>query len=188
MNDYPKSLGNEGVRRERVQLLKSKHILPLVRFVNEIRKERRVTTEVPNFDPLDGGIFAKLMFVLEAPGAKAVQSGFVSRNNPDETARNFFEINKTVGIPRNKTITWNIVPWYIGSGKKIRAANQKDIKYGLTYLHRLLALLPRLKIIVLIGKKAQKIQHELQTNHRDIAILTCPHPIAFAYDAYKEVK
>ena len=72
--------------------------------------------KIPQFDPLDGGIDAECLFLLEAPGPKAVNSGFVSRNNPDETAKNFFELNVGAGLERSKTITWNVVPWYVGSG------------------------------------------------------------------------
>ena len=40
---------------------------------------------IPHFDPLDGGSNAQVLFLMEAPGPKASASGFVSRNNPDET-------------------------------------------------------------------------------------------------------
>ncbi len=79
---------------------------------------KSLKTPVPHFDPLDGGINARVLFLLEAPGAKAVASGFVSRNNPDETARNFFDLNMAAGIARRDTVCWNVVPWYIGTGTK----------------------------------------------------------------------
>ena len=120
--DYPKSLGDPNERERRRTLLREKHIAPLTDFVDQIRKEQNKKDEVPYFDPLDGGINAQCLFVLEAPGPKTKVSGFISRNNPDETAKNSFEFHKEAGIPREKTILWNIVPWYIGSGKKIRAA------------------------------------------------------------------
>ncbi|MGH7717468.1 MAG: hypothetical protein ACREON_01305 [Gemmatimonadaceae bacterium] len=59
---------------------------------------------VPDFDPWDGGTDAEVLYLLEAPGGKAVESGFISRNNPDETARNFFELNRAAGIPRQRTV------------------------------------------------------------------------------------
>ncbi|MBU1075451.1 uracil-DNA glycosylase [Patescibacteria group bacterium] len=180
MDDYPKSLGNENIRKKRTKLLKLKHFLPLTIFVNEIRKEQGVTKKIPYFDSFDGGVFAECLFVLEAPGSKAVRSGFVSRNNPDETAKNFFEMNNIAGIERDKTIIWNIIPWYIGSGNKIRPAKQNDINKGIPYLTRLLPLLPHLRVIVLVGRKAQKIhaklQAELNGNYKNITILTCFHP------------
>lgn len=83
---------------------------------------------IPDFDPWDGGVHAQVLFLLEAPGSKAVDSGFVSRNNPDETAKNFFELNRDAGIPRELTVIWNVVPWYIGDGARIRAAKSQETR------------------------------------------------------------
>jgi len=53
-----------------------------------------------------------------------MSSGFISRDNPDPSARNFRALLAGAGIPREKTVLWNIVPWYIGSGVKIRPATK----------------------------------------------------------------
>ena len=76
----------------------------------------------------------KFYTLLEAPGPKAVLSGFVSRNNPDGSAKNFFEFNAQAKIPRKLTVTWNVVPWYIGDGKRIRSANRADLQNGILEL------------------------------------------------------
>lgn len=175
MNDRPKSLGNKEDREKRMQMLTQEHIKPLAHFVHSIRKKRGIEEKIPYFDPLDGGIHAKCLFVLEAPGPKAVKSGFVSRNNPDESAKNFLELNERAGIPRKETITWNIVPWYIGSEGKIRPANPKDIEEGFGYLLQLIALLQELKVIVLVGRKAQGIRERLRQKWTR-CILECYHP------------
>lgn len=175
MEDRPKSLRVEAERTARKQMLDQEHISPLTNFVEEIRqKEGMKDEDVPYFDPLDGGIEAQCLFVLEAPGPKTKESGFVSRNNNDETAKNFLEVNEAAGIPREKTVTWNIVPWYIGTGAKIRPANPEDIGKGLPYLFRLIDLLPNLRMIVLVGKKAQRIEKELKTRY-NIRISRCYH-------------
>jgi len=175
MEDRPKSLKNEAERVARRQLLKQEHILPLTCLVDEIKQDQP-HKKTPYFDPLDGGIEAQCLFVLEAPGPKAVESGFVSRNNNDETAKNFFKINEGAGIPRTKTITWNIVPWYLGKDGKIQAAKSSDIEAGLPYLFRLRELLPKLRVIVLVGRKAQKVEQELRTRFTDIEVFKCYHP------------
>jgi len=175
MKDYPKSLKDEAERLARKQLLNQEHVAPLTRFVEEIiRQHPKKST--PYFDPFDGGTRAQCLFVLEAPGPNAVESGFISRNNNDESAKNFFEINMEAGIPREKTIIWNIVPWYIGTGKKIRPATTNDINMGLPYLHSLIDLLPNLQIVVFIGKKAQRVKKELKSRYTDIRIFECYHP------------
>lgn len=154
--DEPKSLGKAKIRVARFSLLQEEHIYPLTRFVEDLRNEKGLENEVPYFDPLDGGIRAKVLFTLEAPGPKAVSSGFISRNNPDESAKNMYNLLYEARFERNETVLWNIVPWYLGTGRKIRPAKNKDIYEGLIYFERLLKLLPSLRAIVLVGKKASK--------------------------------
>src|ERR1700683_3159077 len=89
--DSAKCLGDDSQRDVRLALLRGDKMCRLTEFVEQLRTERE-GDRVPNFDPLDGGIRAKCLFLLEAPGPKAVASGFVSRNNPDETAKNWFEL------------------------------------------------------------------------------------------------
>ncbi len=186
VSDCPKSLRDPSIRKQRVSMLSENHIIPLVQFVSRMREERGVGDDIPHFDPADGGVSSQCLFVLEAPGPKAVKSGFVSRNNPDETARNFFELNASAGIPRKKTITWNIVPWFIGEHGKIRAAKKADIDEGLPYLHQLIELLPQLKTIVLVGRKAQRISSVLRTQYDKINIISCYHPSPMFVNRDKE--
>jgi uracil-DNA glycosylase len=174
--DRAKSLADPAERKRRRALLRKKHIAPLTNFVKQIRKKEDKENKIPYFDPLDGGINAKCLFVLEAPGQQAKDIDFISRNNPDETARNFFEFNREAGIRRKKTVTWNIVPWYLGTGKKIRAAKKSDIDKGLPYLYRLIDLLPKLRVIVLVGRKAKSIEKELEIKYSKYAIWHCHHP------------
>jgi uracil-DNA glycosylase len=175
MEDRPKSLKHKAEQLARKRLLNQEHITPLTCFVDEVA-QKHPDKDIPYFDPLDGGIRAQCLFVLEAPGPKAVESGFVSRNNNDESAKNFFEINVEAGIPRKKTITWNIVPWYIGTGKKLRKANIDDINQGLPYLHSIIDLLPDLKIVVLVGGNARRVKKELKSRYAGIKIFECYHP------------
>ena len=174
--DKPKSLCNPIAIQSRLARKFEPHISPLTAFVETIRKETGLTREIPYFDPLDGGINAKCLFLFEAPGPRAVYSGFISRNNPDESAKNFFELNRQADLPREITISWNIVPWYIGSGTKIRPANKYDIDEGRRYLLNLLSLLQNLQIIVLGGKKAQKAEALITANYPEITIVKMPHP------------
>jgi uracil-DNA glycosylase len=174
--DKPKSLRDPQERRSRLVRLGDPHISSLTHFVEKIRKETAFKREIPYFDPLDGGIYAQCLFLFEAPGPGAVDSGFISRDNPDETAKNFFELNQRAGLPRELTISWNVVPWYIGTGSKIRPATQVDIYSGKEYLFLLLSLLPQLKIIVLSGRKAQKVEPFIKECCSSITLLKMPHP------------
>ena len=175
-SDSPKMLRSEPAIEERRHALMQPKIAPLAAFVAALRTEMGLSREIPDFDPWDGGVDAELLYLLEAPGAKAVQSGFISRNNPDETAKNFFEINIEAGIPRERTVTWNIVPWYIGIETRIRAANKLDAEAGIASLGRLLRLLPKLKATVLVGKKALYAECAIRTFRPELRIFRSPHP------------
>ncbi|MES2102450.1 MAG: uracil-DNA glycosylase [Pseudomonadota bacterium] len=174
--DVPKLLGNSDARSERASQLLDPHIVPLTAFVEELRTLRGATERIPNFDPWDGGVEAEILFLLEAPGRKAVESCFVSRNNPDETAKNFFELNAEAGIPRKRTVVWNIVPWYIGSGTKIRPARRVDIDDGIQSLGYLLKLLPKLQAVVLVGRKAEHAGEDIVRINSRLYVHRSPHP------------
>lgn len=64
-------------------------ISPLGLIVELIRSEKQFSREVPGFDPQNGNETARFLFVLEAPGPKAVASGFIALDNADQTAKNF---------------------------------------------------------------------------------------------------
>ena len=172
--DAPKLLASVEAREERRSRLSEVHMVPLTRFVERLR-ERHLDRAIPDFDPWDGGVSADVLFLLEAPGARAIQSGFVSRNNPDETAKNFFEINRAIGLDRRRTVIWNIVPWYVGTGTRIRPVVASDIAAALPALQELLALLPALRAVMLVGKKAQRAERLLDLAN-ETRVCRCPHP------------
>lgn len=174
ITDRPKLLGDPTAVAARLLQLHEPHIAPLTRFVETLRKEAGPNAAVPYFDPWDGGVEAEVLMLFEAPGPKAVKSGFISRNNPDETAKNFFELSMEAGLERKVTVLWNAVPWYIGSGTKIRAATTTDLASGLRPLPQLLRLLPKVQTIVLVGKKAEKAS--IQLSAVKYKLYSCPHP------------
>ena len=105
----PYALSFEAERERRAAMLEQSHIKPLIKYLADV-KARHPEKELPYFDPCDGGIGAKTLFLLEAPGPKAVGSTFISRNNPDPTARNLCELLLEANIARADTLIWNIVP------------------------------------------------------------------------------
>lgn len=174
--DSPKSLASQEVRAQKLAALSCPYMQPLRAFVELLRQSRGPDHQIPDFDPDDGGIDADCLYLLEAPGPKAVSSGFISRNNPDETAKNFFLLNAEAGIDRRRTVVWNIVPWYVGSGKKIRPANSRDIGDAAPALRQLLALLPRLHSIILVGGKAASARDAISALAPHAKIHVVPHP------------
>jgi uracil-DNA glycosylase len=185
-HDSPWSLGDLEAREARVSRLNEPHVKPLTEFVERLRQETGFGTAIPYFDPMDGGIGANCLFLSEAPGPKAVKSGFVSRDNPDFSARNFLELNQEAGIPRQKTLAWNIVPWYIGSGKKIRPATTEDVRKGQIHLAELLLLLPNLSIVVLGGNKAQAAEAFVKQQNPKLEIVKMMHTSPLVVNTNKE--
>jgi hypothetical protein len=172
--DRPKLLGKPEAREARLHQIREPHVAPLTRFVENLRRVFP-GRDIPYFDPWDGGIRAEVLFLQEAPGPKAVISGFVSRNNPDETAKNIFEISIEAGLDRKRTVRWNVVPWYIGTGTKIRAARTSDVRDGVGPLFELLPLLLDLRGVVLMGRKAELIASELSARRLDLRVFKSPH-------------
>lgn len=98
--DHPYSQANPSVLQDRRDMIKDEHVKPLTSFVEGMLKDVNLQEamgrnfQIPFFDPLDGGVNASILFLLEAPGPKAIKSGFVSRDNPDNTAKNFRKLNE----------------------------------------------------------------------------------------------
>ena len=174
--DAPKSLANEAERAARTTQLSRSHVQALSQLVKKIRVEKGPDFKVPDFDPLDGGIGAKVLFLLEAPGPRAVKSGFVSRNNPDETAKNFFVLNAEACIDRRQTVIWNAVPWYIGSGIKIRPAKFDDVHEADAWLAELLASLHQLRFVMFVGQKSLHAKDLVRSSRPDVELMEMPHP------------
>lgn len=168
-------LRDKETQEQRRQMLNLPHMLPLVNYLDLIKKELGNEFDTPMFDPCDGGVNSKVLFLLEAPGPKAVGSCFISRNNPDPTAKNMNKLLYESGLKREETILWNIVPWYVGTGKKIRPVKMSDIKQVLPFLKQLIALLLNLRVIVLVGKRAQSAKNHL-AKLTELPIICSYHP------------
>jgi len=178
---------DEKERECRVQMLTLPHIKPLTDYVASIRDRKGDKYQVPHFDPCDGGVHVKALFLLEAPGPQAVRSGFVSRNNPDPTARNLWHLMDEAHISGSDTLLWNIVPWYVSETGRIRPVNRADVQEALPYMGELLNLLPQLQVIVLIGKKAQSATKAIQFLTA-LPIMTTYHMSAQVFNISPEKK
>ncbi len=171
-DDTPRSLGNPAVRQRRRALLDRPHMKPLNDYVAKLRRDRE-NVEVPDFDPLDGGIDALVLFLFEKPGPKTVGStgsGFISRNNNDSTAEATFKFMQESGIPRELTVTWNVVPRWNGTIKVLSA----ELREGVECIKELIGLLPRLHAVVFVGKKADRARPYLEDT--GLSLFSSAHP------------
>ena len=100
-----RSLGSEAAIAERMAELSRPHVAPLTQLVEEM-SEARPSASVPYFDPHSGGVRARILLLLEAPGPGAAAprgSGFVSCENDDATAANLYELLGEAGVRIDRT-------------------------------------------------------------------------------------
>jgi hypothetical protein len=95
-----------------------------------------------------------VLFLLENPGRRATSahgSGFISADNADDTAANFFHIRDQASLPRDLLVAWNVVPWYQPDGERTANAMRHDVVGALPWLIRLTGLLTELRLVVTMG-------------------------------------
>lgn len=181
----PRSLKNEENRIIRKELLSSQHMQPLTQWVANLRKQLDDSFFVPDFDPLDGGINAEFLFLFEKPGPKTDSrnggSGFISRDNNDPTAENIFKFMKDIGLNRNRTLIWNIMPIW----NKTIKFNSQERKKGTRLLEEVMGLLPNIKALILVGNSAQSSEKWLKINN-EIHIIKSAHPGAKVKARYRD--
>ena len=138
-------------RSRRRALLALPRMVPLAFYAAGLRRSQAFPgVQVPDFDPLDGGIGARVLFVLEKPGPGILPDGFVSRDNGTPTAAAIRAFMAQAGLPRGETVLWNLVPWWNGT----TAVTAAERAAGLAELEALLPLLPALDTAVLVGRTA----------------------------------
>jgi len=174
MPDEPRSLADPARLDRRRALLPQPHMRPLLALVESIRAKHGMS---PDPDPLDGGVDARLLLLLETPGPGSGRTGFVSRDNPNGTAANLFRFLAAAKIAREDTLIWNAVPWVIHApGATNRAPRTAEATAGRRWLASLLVLLPRLTVIVLAGRVAGTARGELAVLLPRVPSLGMPHP------------
>ena len=170
--EHPDCLTQPDAVLRRQALLGQPHIQPLVDHVGELRSRGR--GYVPDFDPADGGVEARLLFLMEKPGPKTcppVGSGFVSRDNGGPTACTLRDFLTEAGIPRHGTVLWNTIPWWNGTV----AMTGAEKRSGAAELTPLLQHLPRLRGVVLAGNLAAELGAP-HFRHTDLKLFRSVHP------------
>ena len=165
-------------------LLHESHITALTQYVDELTANAPDNMYYPYFDPHDGGQQADILFLMEKPSKDTIThfggSGFISRDNKDRTAPAIFNFMNQAGIPRQRTILWNIVPGW----NETRKCTSAEVKAGSLELNNVLALLPNVKTIVLIGKKAASILTQL--DHPPYKVFVSAHPGPQVYGRFPD--
>lgn len=161
---------------ERLALLSQPHVAPLSNFRAQLLEDLPKSSFVPNFDPKDGGIEARVLLLLETPGRVPRATQFTSLDNPSMTSKNLLPMVMGAGLKRSEVLMWNLVPWDIGTETKIQSTTSNHHSIGTAALLRLLELLPRLRVIVFFGTKAQVALKDVQVVRTDLLLIRSPHP------------
>ncbi|MGA5349584.1 uracil-DNA glycosylase [Streptomyces griseoincarnatus] len=161
----PRALRDPEALRARLEAVHGEPaVRPLNEWVEKLRTRLGDGESVPWFDPASGGVKARGLFLLEAPGRKAMGaeaelrrtgSGIISVDNDDPTARNCWMLREEAGLPYAESLHWNIVPWYLGTADRIAAPGRSEIQRAAPFLHEIISMLPALEVVVPMGRKAQ---------------------------------
>jgi uracil-DNA glycosylase len=171
----PKSLADPAALAARRALADGPHVAPLRALARRIAAER--DAPVPDPDPLDGGVAARCLLLLETPGPMVLRTGFVTRDSANGTAANLFRFLAEAGIPRSETLIWNAVPWVIHApGALNRAPRRSEARAAEPYLAPLLGLLPRLAVAILAGRFATGCGPALAALRPGLPVIAIPHP------------
>lgn len=151
------------------------HVAPIRALAERIREA--TGRPVPEPDPLDGGVGARMLLLLETPGPRVREDAIVSRDKPGGTGANLRRFLDGAGIARGDTLIWNVVPWIIHApGARNRAPTTAERRAGLDWVPPLLDLLPRLRVVVLSGRHAAAAEPAVRAARPGAAVLTMPHP------------
>ncbi len=122
---------------------------------------------MPYVAPSYGGVKAEVLLVLRDPGPMtqtSVGSGMLSAENDDPGAERAATLLDDVGLDQERVVSWNAHPWYIN-----RKPTGPELDKGVDALVRLLELLPRLRVIMLLGGDAQAMWRRFQRAHPAMA-------------------
>lgn len=99
-----------------------------------------------------------------------------------------WRLHEAAGLSRTSTLAWNIVPWYGGSDRKIRAVGPQDLEAAAPYLAALIALLPELRLVVTFGDKPRRgwFRYLLHDDAPLLPTLAVPHPSPLSLNPHPE--
>lgn len=176
----PRTLHDPKAIAARRSMLREPHIAPLSDFAASLRTKDQ-DAYVPDFDPLDGGVGAKILFLMEKPGpmtdhtkvGRRVGSGFVSRDNDDPTAEAVWHFMVEAGIERKLSVIWNAIPWW----NKKRGITRDEQVAGIAQLLPLISLLPDLRVVVGVGRRAEEAKAVVERSGLQFINSAHPSPV-----------
>lgn len=155
---------NQLYREDLLRRRDDPHVRPINELVDQLRLEQP-DKFIPYVAPTYGGTNARLLALLQDPGPKTNPqntngSGMLCIENDDESAARYKMFLADAGIDVCDMQAWNAFPWHVRelserdpiTGYKYPAA---DVTGGIDALVRLIALLPKVRVVLLHGRVAQ---------------------------------
>lgn len=189
--ESPRANRDPGVVASKIARLNDPKVKPLNALVRRIDAARGEES-TPWFDPDGGGVAARVLMLLECPGAKSSRgrgSGIISLDNDDQTAANLFTLQQEAGLARAWAVNWNVVPWYLPAGTRTANASAADVRQATPWLSEVISLLPRLSVVVLMGRRAQQgwdLYVAAPGSRTDLSTARCPHPSPLSLNPHPE--
>lgn len=133
-------------------------VRPLNDLADEIADARGIPrSHVPYIDPDSGGIYARVMVMLDNPSTKAqagTGSGLLSLDNDDRTARNLRETYARHCVAGNDLVGWNAVPFPV-AGIRNGGSTTKEREEGAPWIREFVRRCPNLQFVLLLGGVAR---------------------------------
>lgn len=124
------------------------------KLVAEIRRVKGATPDIDSDGP---GARARVVLVMLTPGPAlggAQMTGVLSpTKNSDQTALNLRQLLKEAKLDERVCVFWNAIPWSLGPR---REPTDDEMRHGVGYLRRFLALVPERRAVVAMGLVAQR--------------------------------
>ena len=178
-----RGMADHAFRAEQLRRCHEGRVAPVNALVEVLNAERpQGYGPIPWAAPHDGGVEAVVLSLLSNPGPAAGGpggSGFVSVENAAPSSQRMVRVRAAAGVAAEQVLVWNAVPWYVHGllGGRTTAAMRTA---GVEPLHRLLALLPRLRAVVLHGGDARDGWARLLRAHpgagEGLAVVSTWHP------------
>jgi len=158
-------MGDPEYREEQYANRYEGRVAPINRLIDELVEESGEW--MPYVAPVYGGTEARLLTLFRDPGPKTKVdkgSGMLSLENDDQSAERFLTFFEEAGMQVDDLMTWNTYPWYIN-----RKPSTAEIDRGLDPLERIIALLPRLTVVMTHGGDAQNAWRRFERKNPAVA-------------------
>ena len=151
-------MADHAFRAEQLRRRHEGRVGPVNALVEALNAERpQGFGPVPWAAPHDGGAESVVLSLLSNPGPAAGGpggSGFVSAENAAPSSQRMVRVRAAAEVADEQVLVWNAVPWYVHGVLRGRTTAAMRTA-GVEPLNRLLALLPRLRAVVLHGGDAR---------------------------------